>query len=674
MEQQSAGWIREARIASWWLNKNDFYWPDYEVAEEIKRRAAYFAANGVNVVVIFGLHFRWDYVPYFERLRALFRCIIEECHKHGIRVCDHYSDTLIHRPRNEADRWFIRERLNHHVAIYPDFDRDYEYEGTWRNAWRMVDIRTNAPVYFEKYRCHIFCPNNPDFQRASASYAVRQFAEVGIDGLMNDDLHFLPDYHVCACKYCRARFKREYGHNLPPAADNNFWGNRENPAFRDWLAMRLRSMGDHYVRLRKALGSGKPLFGCCSETASQAVSDVGLAYDEFIRGCNVSFMEICGTNPVTAWRHTCGLQAIHQAIAAGGDYFRGKVRHILGVTQADPCLAIIYAEFPDQFFMCWALEAACGLRSWVCRRTNARDAQRARIVYDDESHLGKTLKWEAAHKDFYHNVKRIADVGVVFSTATRNFASPEEAKKHRSEYIFWMQLLFDYAVLSEAVLTPALRGANAGGRLANKYALLILPQIAALDETEMEGLAGFLKAGGNLLVSGVLGTRTASGARRDTALLSRLAEQSKKASGQMIHWPGMPVEPAEKAMPDCRDMIERLVPERTLLIAHKASGWSFHLYKRGNIFFLHCLNLSGTVAVDGKKIPEDKHLRFPVPPSGVIECRLRLSGTGDYRAALFSPDGAEGTPVKLDRQGDILSLKIPARQARRYGVVMIKEK
>jgi len=689
MPNKVAPWIRTARVASWWLMKDDFYWPDYDIQEEIVRRAAHFAANGVNMVVIFGFHFRWDYVPYFERIRSLFRRITEECHRHGIHVCDHYSDTLIHRPRNDEDRWFLRERANHHVVIYPDCDQDFAFEGTFRESWSQIDVRTNESVYFENYRCHAFCPNNPDFQRASLVYARRQLDETGMDGLMNDDLHFLPDYHACACKHCRERFRTEWGHELPPVEDREFWGNQENPAFRDWIAMRLRSTGDHYVRLRKELGPERPLFACCCETSSRRVVDKAMVCDEFSRGCNVTSMEMMGLNPVGRWRDIHASQAVFQAIASGGDFLRGDAAHVLDVEEPDPFVPLIYAEVPQQFSMCWAMQVAWGARSWVSKRNQARNDLEARAVYDDESHLADSLKWQAAHEDLYVGTRRVADVGVIFSPATRNFASPEEANAHRAEHILWTQLMADHGVLSEAVLAQALCGSEAGNKLARRYSLILAPRVVATDDLELEGLLGYLVTAGNVLVTGTMGTHTAEGARRQSPLLDRLIEQSGHICQRLVHLPESSIEktsygcyeagqvyrdPPERpaAVKKCLDIICRLIPNPIFEPSTDAAGWSFHLYRRGATLFLHCLNLSGTVPVDGSEILDDRSLPFNIPASGVIECRIRPTAGKAFRARLFSPDGAEGDPVEISREGDWVGLRVPVTNARRYAIVVIE--
>ena len=85
---------------------------------------------------------------------------------------------------------------------------------------------------------------NLAFRAAYGQYEKRLHAETHMDGLMSDDNIYDADSRAGSCEHCRARFKREYGHALPPVSDASFWGNRRRQAFRDGITMRLRSSGD----------------------------------------------------------------------------------------------------------------------------------------------------------------------------------------------------------------------------------------------------------------------------------------------------------------------------------------------------------------------------------------------------------------------------------------------
>lgn len=86
------------RAVSWWLTWKDLQWPDDDVADAIKRRADAAAEAGVNCAVIFGAHFRWDYLPLWDNLHDLLGTIRGALHPARHPGCsDHHSAVLTHR-------------------------------------------------------------------------------------------------------------------------------------------------------------------------------------------------------------------------------------------------------------------------------------------------------------------------------------------------------------------------------------------------------------------------------------------------------------------------------------------------------------------------------------------------------------------------------------------------
>lgn len=73
------------RVASWWFRWEDFNYPDKGVEDRLRRRAVAFKAAGIDLALVFGLHFRWDYVYCFDRVHELIRFSREACHEQVIR-------------------------------------------------------------------------------------------------------------------------------------------------------------------------------------------------------------------------------------------------------------------------------------------------------------------------------------------------------------------------------------------------------------------------------------------------------------------------------------------------------------------------------------------------------------------------------------------------------------
>src|ERR1019366_2604977 len=132
------------RAVSWWLTWEDLTWPNPELMDKIRRRADHCAASGVNCCVIFGAHFRWDFMPLWGCLHDELRFIADELHQRKILLFDHHSSMLTHRPRNREEALNIWERNRHHVPFYPSREEAAvrQFNGSLVNDWRMLDVKT----------------------------------------------------------------------------------------------------------------------------------------------------------------------------------------------------------------------------------------------------------------------------------------------------------------------------------------------------------------------------------------------------------------------------------------------------------------------------------------------------------------------------------------------------
>ena len=85
------------RMTTWWIRWEDLNWPTPDNVDKIKRRAAAFAEANVSAAIIFGAHFRWDYLPMFPLLHDYMAEVAQELHKYDIKLFDHHSVNLVHR-------------------------------------------------------------------------------------------------------------------------------------------------------------------------------------------------------------------------------------------------------------------------------------------------------------------------------------------------------------------------------------------------------------------------------------------------------------------------------------------------------------------------------------------------------------------------------------------------
>ena len=86
---------------------------------KIKRRAEEAAKANVTTAVLFGAHFRWDYLPYFELLHDHIAATAEEFHKYGIELYDRHSVNLIHRYDTREEMRHVMLHSGPHIPFSP---------------------------------------------------------------------------------------------------------------------------------------------------------------------------------------------------------------------------------------------------------------------------------------------------------------------------------------------------------------------------------------------------------------------------------------------------------------------------------------------------------------------------------------------------------------------------
>jgi len=76
------------RLATWWISWEDLNWPNADNLERIKAHAEALAKADVSAVVLFGTHFRWDWMPFFPILHDYIATVAEELHSYGVKLYD----------------------------------------------------------------------------------------------------------------------------------------------------------------------------------------------------------------------------------------------------------------------------------------------------------------------------------------------------------------------------------------------------------------------------------------------------------------------------------------------------------------------------------------------------------------------------------------------------------
>ena len=480
------------RISTWWIKMPDLYWPDPDNLDKIKRRAEGFAKADVTAAMIFGTHFRWDYIPYLPLLHDYLATVAEELHSYGIKLYDHHSVNLVHRYSTREELRQVMTHSGPHLPFSPSREAaaSWEYKGMRLNNWRMLDVRTGEPLYFPHYTAEGFCHRNPEFQYAYKEYLKELIADTGIDGLSADDGMYYMQYNACGCAHCRAELKRRSGIDLPTVEDRSFWFNWDNPAWNHWVDLRFDATGEFYSTVAEILPKDFMLTGCGTMSASHVAPGMGSDARQFLRGCNYVNMEMVGNpvpykkDPVTRnyppIMRVCNASH-HQACA------REKNTRAFNTGFAHTTIVADHA---------WAISKFLGADAWVGTLKPRLGLPESILdtLPKEEDIVGQAFSFEKQHPQLFSG-DTVGQLGIYFSYETRNHTMfGNLAKGYSEDYMQTVSLLLRNGLSPHTVFSFP--------EDTDTYPLILLPSAARMTAEEKADLDTYLAAGGKVLVTG----------------------------------------------------------------------------------------------------------------------------------------------------------------------------
>ncbi|MDN3656846.1 hypothetical protein QWZ08_14460 [Ferruginibacter paludis] len=512
------------RSASWWCTLEDIQWPQKQVVDKIKRRAEGFAKAGIDTAINFGFHNRFDFANYFSQLHGYYANVCEELHKNGVRFMDHYSCNDITRPRNEADFRYVHKFERHAVLLFPDpVARQYaQYEGYFYNDLCEVDLRDGSRGYAKQYQFEAFCHNNPNFLDMHKKYLQRLMKEVPFDGVEVDDMCSYPGNTTCGCKYCRDRFKKEYGHDIPDFSDKNFfgditkdmleWGNYDNPAYRDWLRMKADAVYDHVKMIKGVLGD-KPLMTCCSNTGPIVLNAVALDLEKMAPYLDLFMLENVGTNIKNADWIEMDAEALHQ-------------KDIAQKRNNAPAMALSYAIFEKGAYFGWALARFWGVGNWSSTLNSRLEEDPAHSLEAEEA-ISRSNNWEKKYSDLnYRDGKDLVEVRLVNNSYCRENGWRDEAgHEHWDRSKAWSAQLVKHNVGYRFLRTAELADATA---LSKENTPLVMDGVGCVSDKQFTAIQSYLSKGGIAWVALPFGTQNEKGFARATPLSAVLLKAKYK--------------------------------------------------------------------------------------------------------------------------------------------------
>lgn len=481
------------RLVNWWMRFEDLNWPSPDNVDRIKRRAEKMAEANITTAVIFGCHFRWDYLPYFTLLHDHIATIAEELHKYGIELFDRHSVNLIHRYDTPEQMRHVMLHSGPHIPFSPSREAaaSWEYKGKKLNDWRMVDVKTRDILYLPQYAGEGFCYNNPEFVDAYADYAKRLVADTGIDGLAAEDpvhyMHFLS----CACPHCRAELKQRTGVELPSYEDRSFWGNWENPAWKEWIDMRFESGKRFFEKVLPQLPKDFPVTTCGSNSAAAGMN--GKASDARIfmdGGVNYVHCEWSGNTPPYEHDPVTSNRPISAKLVSAA--------HHLGVARERGlrCFTTGYGFTEPSANVIWALNKA--LDQDCCFSTLKNRLGLPQSILDtlpeEYDVVEKPYGFEKAHPELFE-AENIGQLGVYFSYETRNHTLfGNMTKGYYKDFSAALNLLMQNGLSPHTIFTFP--------EDTRKYPVILLSGVAATTAAERAAMDRYIRSGGIVIAVG----------------------------------------------------------------------------------------------------------------------------------------------------------------------------
>jgi hypothetical protein len=512
------------RVASWWVTIEDLQWSQKSIRDKIKRRAAAFAEAQIDMVVNYGFHIRFDFSNYFGQLHGLMANACEELHQYGIKFMDHYSCNHVERPKDEADFHKLHQRHRHHVLLFHDpiAAAHAQYEGHLFQDICEVDIRDGSRGYSLQYQMEAFCHNNPNFLDMHVKYLKRLLNEVPIDAIEVDDMCDYVGLAACGCVHCRERFKRDYGREIPPFDDKSFWGdtskpmlwwgNYENPAFREFIQMKTDGIVDH-VKLVKSVVGDLPLMSCCSSTGPITLNSISLDLEKMSPYLDFFMLENVGTNVNSVQWIPKDAEALHQKDIAKQ---RGD----------SPAIALSYTIYEKGGYLGWALSRFWGVANWSSTH-NQRLIEDPADAREMEEVIHEWNNWEVQQSDLdFREGEDLVEIRLVSNSYCRdNGWRDEDGKEHWDRLKAWSASCVAHNVGYRFVRAREFSDATA---LLSEKTPLVLDGVACVSDAQYNAISSFLASGGKAWLALPFGTRDEKGYLRDKPLHDALLRRFKR--------------------------------------------------------------------------------------------------------------------------------------------------
>ena len=448
--------------------------------------------NAGGIVAYYPSKHKLQYRAKYLGERDLYGDLVRAAHEDGIAV-------LARMDSNRAQEEFYR--------AHPD--------------WFAIDLNSKPYKADDRY---ISCIDSPYYEEYLPGILREIIAWEKPEGFTDNSWSGLDRDHICYCKYSRESFRRVTGKELPEKKD---W---DDPLYREWVKWsyaRRVEIWELNNRTTKAAGGSDCLW-------------LGMIGGDFIsQGRRFRDIKaICERTEMIMLDD----QGRSESIGFQENAEIGKRLHgLLGWDKTIPESMATYqrsptfrkAAAPKAESRMWMYAGiAGGIQPWWhhvgAYQWDRRQFQTAIPVYH----------WHHANERYLVNRRPVATVGVVYSQQNADFFGRDHAEERVGRpYYGIIQVLVRARIPYIPIHADHIERDGAG------LSLLILPNLAAVTELQVQAIRRFAGNGGGLLATGETSLYTEWGEpRRDFALAAlfgaRYSGKRHGSSGEAEDWTG----------------------------------------------------------------------------------------------------------------------------------------
>ncbi len=386
----------------------------------------------------------------------------------------HPSPWLRQRPSGDLVADAVREAHAHGVRLISraDFSKVHQEVYEAHPDWCFVSASGQSQVYNGLYST---CPSGLYYQTKAFEILGEVLDRYPVDGFFFNWFNFsMRDYSgvyhgICQCVHCQQRFANRFGLDLPREED---WS---NPAYLRWREYTRETLDDLAGRIRAFIKERNPE-ACLilRQNPDVIMHEVNNAVDR----------------PLPLWIYWAG-EVGRESRTAHPE----KPVTINSVMFLDLPYRFS-AEQPGLVGLHLAQTIAQGANPWayVVGTPDQPDRKNFAIV-------GKMLRFHREHASYYEGMRSAAKVAIVSSLRTEErYGQAEGVQKVQKERRGVFRALVEGHIPFDILPDELIVDAAGDGRL-DRYDVLVLPNLAALDDAQLAALDRYVENGGGLVAT-----------------------------------------------------------------------------------------------------------------------------------------------------------------------------